>query len=122
MNEGLFYGGVIGVFLIVCVLVETFVIKAYKIARFMRALLQSLAVNSVSAGLVYLLWPLVRRMNFDEGKAFPLLPILVIGTMLSEALLLKLLNRQQPWKRVLVTAAVMNAVSFFILFLLLSLL
>jgi hypothetical protein len=122
MNEGAFIFSMIGLFLLVCVLCESFIITAFKIARFGRALLHSFVVNVASVGVVYVMWPLFRQMNFDEGKAFPLLPILVVSTIVVEALLLKALNRPQLWVRIFLTSAVMNAVSFGILFLLLSLL
>jgi hypothetical protein len=122
MNEGAFIFSVIGLFLVVCVLIESFIITAFKMIPFRRALLHSLIVNAASVGVVYVIWPVFRQMNFDEGKAFPLLPILVISTIVVEALLLKALNRPQRWSRIFLASGVMNAVSFAILFLLLSLL
>jgi hypothetical protein len=122
MNEGAFILSVIGLFLVVCVLFESFIITAFKITRFSRAVLHSFAINAASVGMVYLMWPIFRRMNFDEGKAFPVLPILVVSTIVIEALLLKALNLPQRWARIFLTSAVMNTVSFGILFLLLSLL
>jgi energy-converting hydrogenase Eha subunit A len=67
-------------------------------------------------------WPLFSRMNIDEDKVFPLLPLLWIATVVTEALVLKFVNREQPWRRVFVTSAAMNTASFAVLYLILSLL
>jgi hypothetical protein len=122
MNESLLIGSIAGVFLIVCVLFESVVITFFKITPFGRALWNAAVANALSLGVVYLIWPLFSRMNIDEDKVFPLLPILWTATVVTEALVLKFLNRTQPWRRVFITSAVMNSASYAILYLILSLL
>jgi hypothetical protein len=120
MNESLLIGSIAGVFLVVCVLFESVVIAFFKIAPFGRALWQAALANALSLGVIYLIWPLFSRMNIDEDKVFPLLPLLLITTVTTEALVLKIANRAQPWHRVFLTSAVMNSFSFAVLYLIFS--
>jgi hypothetical protein len=122
MNESLLIGSIAGVFLIVCVLFESIMIVFFKIASFTRALWQAALANALSLGVIYLMWPLFSRMNIDEDKVFPLLPLLWIATVVTEALVLKFVNRAQPWRRVFLSSAAMNSASFAVLYLILSLL
>lgn len=122
MSQGLVISSIIGIFLVVCVLFESLIITAFKVNRFLPALLHAAIVNSCSVAAIYVLWPVISRMDVDEDKVFPLLPILILVTLLLEALLLKLLNRQQHWQRIFLTSTVMNIVSFTVLYGMLSLL
>ena|SRR5215217_5724799 len=122
MNQGFVISSIVGIFLIVCVLFESLIITAFKVKRFPRSLLQAAIVNIASVVVIYFIWPLISRMDIDEDKVFPLLPLLLVITLVIEASILKLLNRQQRWARIFITSIVMNSVSFAVLFGLLSLL
>ncbi len=122
MNEILMIAIIVAVFLIVCVLLEAGTITAFKLALFRRAVLQSLLANCVSVTVIYFCWPLLSRMNIDEGSLFPLLPLLWGSVTVVEAMILMLLNKKQPVLRVLLTSAVMNASSFATLYIIFSLL
>lgn len=122
MQETALYGTLILVFTIVCILFESIVILILKIATFGRALWQSALVNLVTLGVVYGLWPLLSRMDVGADKVFPFVPILFGAAFIVEALLLKLLNKHQPIKRIALAALAMNLVSFGTLFMILSIL
>jgi hypothetical protein len=122
MNESLLIGSIAGVFFIICVLFESVAIVFFNFAPLGRALWQAAQANVLSLGVIYLVWPLFSRMNIDEDKVFPLLPLLWIATVVTEALVLKFVNRSQPWRRVFLTSAAMNSASFAVLYLILSLL
>ncbi len=122
MNQSLLIAGIVCGFLLVCVLFESLLITAFHITRFARALLHAALVNSASLLMVYGVWPVISRMDIDEDKVFPLLPILLGIVILVEGLLLKILNRQQTWLRVGLVSVVMNVVSMAILYFFLTLL
>ena len=122
MQETALYGTLILVFTIVCILFESIVIYIFKITQFVKALGQSTLVNLVTLGMIYLLWPLLSRLDIGADKVFPFVPILFGATFLVEGILLKLLNRHQTTKRIAITALVMNLVSFGSLFMILSIL
>lgn len=122
MNQGLIISTIVGIFLVVCVLFESLIITAFRVNRFLPALLHAAIANVVSLLAIYFLWPFISKLDLDEDKVFPLLPLLMLVTLIVEALLLKLLNRQQRWLRIFLTSTVMNSVSFFVLYGLLTLL
>lgn len=119
MNQSVVIAGIISIFLVVCVLFESVILTLFKIDRFSRSLCQATLVNVVSVVAIYFIWPFVSRLDVDEDKVFPLLPILLGVIIVVEALLLKALNRQQTWLRIFIAGAVMNTVSVAILYLLL---
>jgi hypothetical protein len=112
MNETMLIATVVLVYMVVCILFEAIVIRLFRIMVFGRALWQSAVVNLVTLGMIYMMWPIVSSMDIDEDKVFPLLPILFLVTLLTESVLLMLLNKNQPWKRIMLATAVMNVVSY----------
>lgn len=113
---------ILSIIIIVCVLTESVLITAFGLRPFPKAILQAVVANLLSVLLVYMIWPVMARLNVDEGKLFPLLPILIVSTIISETLILKLFNRTARWSRVLLISCVMNLVSFIVLYGLLQLL
>ncbi len=121
MNETLLIGSLVCLFFVVCILFEAVVIKLFRLNRFGRAIASAALVNIASIAVMYMVWPLISRMDIDEDKVFPLLPLLFITAILVEGLFLWLLNRKVEAKKLFLIAAVMNTVSFGMLYLLLTL-
>jgi hypothetical protein len=55
-------------------------------------------------------------LDVDEDKVFPLLPILLITTIVVEGALLKVLNFGQPLSRIFLAIFVTNVASFAIFY------
>ena len=113
--------GLIGLgFLMLCFFLEALVLLLFRICRLGRAFLLSLLVNLISLLVIYLGWPLTRFFHIDMDSWFPLFPFLFIITVSIETLMLQLMNRQEPWTRLLAVAINMNVLSFTALYVVLT--
>lgn len=106
-------------FMVVCILFEGIIIGLYRFNGYGRSIGQSALINCASLAVVYLVWPLLAALDVDADRFFPLFPLLWLTTVLLEGLLLKLMNRNRPWRRILTVSAVMNATSYGVLYLML---
>jgi hypothetical protein len=84
MNESLVIGSLAGVFILVCVLFQGFLISHFHINRFATVLLHAAIFNIGSLAVLYIIWPLIARLDVDEDNVFPVLPILLITTTVVE--------------------------------------
>jgi hypothetical protein len=116
MNESLVIGSLAGVFILVCVLFQGFLISHFHINRFATVLLHAAIFNIGLLAVLYIIWPLIARLDVDEDKVFPLLPILLITTIVVEGVFLKVLNFRQPWSRIFLASSVTNVPSFVIFY------
>lgn len=121
MDQTMMIGIVLFVFIMVCILFEAIIITLFKINRFSKSVMHSGVINIISLLVIYFIWPLLSDININESKLFPLLPLLWFVTVVVEGLLLLFLNQKQNWKKLFAAAAVMNFVSFLIIYLLLYL-
>lgn len=121
MDQTMMIGIVLFVFIMVCILFEAIIITLFKINRFSKSVMHSGVINIISLLVIYFIWPLLSDININESKLFPLLPLLWFVTVVVEGLLLLFLNQQINWKKIFAAAAVMNFVSFLIIYLLLYL-
>jgi hypothetical protein len=116
MNETLLIASLLLAFFVVCIFFESIVLALLGIAGWLRSLGQAAIVNACTIILLFVLWPLLSRLNVDEDRVFPMLPILFLSSVALEAVVLKRLNRQHSWKHILMAAALMNVVSYGMLY------
>jgi hypothetical protein len=102
-----------GVFTVV---IETVVMVLFKFDRFGRSMVYSTMANIGSLLLGILMFLIFNKTEFGVSEGSELI-ILFFITSLFEAWLIKLLNPQIRWGRIILTSFVMNLVSFISLYL-----
>jgi hypothetical protein len=98
------------------VIVETVVMLIFRFDRFGKSLLDSIMANIGSVLLGILLFLIFNKTEFDISQILELI-ILYFITSFFEAWLIKLLNANMGWGRIIITSLVMNLLSFVSLYL-----
>jgi hypothetical protein len=98
------------------VVIETVVMVLFKFDRFGRSMVYSTMANIGSLLLGILMFLIFNKTEFGVSEGSELI-ILFCITSLFEAWLIKLLNPQIRWGRIILTSFVMNLVSFISLYL-----
>ncbi len=103
----------VGVF---TVTIETIVMLLFKFDRFGKSLVDSVMANIGSLLLGILLFLIFNKTEFNISQISELF-ILYCITSIFEAFLIKLLNTNMAWGRIMITSFVMNLLSFVSLYL-----
>src|SRR5215470_2443580 len=98
------------------VIIETVVMVLLKFDRFARSLVYSIMANIGSLLLGILLFLIFNKTEFGVSQRSELIALFCI-TSLFEAWLIKLLNSQKGWARIILTSFLMNLLSFISLYL-----
>lgn len=98
------------------VVMETVVMVLFRFDRFGRSLVYSIMANIGSLLLGTLMFLIFNKTEFGVSQGSELITLFCI-TSLFEAWLIKLLNPQIRWGRIILTSFVMNLVSFISLYL-----
>jgi uncharacterized membrane protein len=98
------------------VIVETIVMVLFKFDRFSKSLVDSIMANIGSVLLFILLALILNKREFSVSQIFELV-ILYCIISLFEAWLIKLLNREMDWGKIILTSFIMNLLSFSALYL-----
>ncbi|MFI5133341.1 MAG: hypothetical protein ACHQEB_03340 [Chitinophagales bacterium] len=104
------------VILLIVILIESVVMLLLKFNNFGKCVIDSIIVNVASALVGYCTLGLVNDISSGGGILFQWFIIYVI-TVIVEGLLLWILNRQQPTKKIWTVAITMNLVSYIFLYL-----
>jgi hypothetical protein len=100
------------------ILIEAIVMLFFKLNRFAKVLGDSTIVNIASVLIIILVIGILA--DFKVGAVD--VPLILTGaglyllTFLGESLVLKLLNRNLPWHRILAASAVMNLLTYILLY------
>lgn len=104
----LFVGGVLDAFL---------VFRLLRLSRFGKAVLEGLLANLFSFITCFCAWPYVFANGFDFADlSLPPALTLWILTVVSEAFVIRLFNRKKRWWPILGVCALMNLISFALLY------
>ena len=106
------------ILMVLIILIEAIVMMFFKLNRFSKALGDSTIVNIASVLIIILVIGILADIEVGTVDA----PLIVTGaglfllTFLGESLVLKLLNKNQPWRRIASASAVMNLITFILLY------
>ena len=106
------------ILMVLIILIEAIVMMLFKLNRFAKALGDSTIVNIASVLIIILVIGILADIEVGTVDA----PLIVTGaglfllTFLGESLVLKLLNKNQPWRRIASASAVMNLITFILLY------
>lgn len=104
-------GGLVIAAFILAVLAEAIVMFFFRLNKFGRCVVDSLMANIGSLLLGFLLFLIFNKSEFDISESTELIFLYFIVSIF-EAWILKLLNTQANWGRILAASFVMNLVSF----------
>ena len=106
------------ILMVLIILIEAIVMMLFKLNRFAKALGDSTIVNIASVLIIILVIGIMADIEVGMVDA----PLILTGTglflltFLGESLVLKLLNKNQPWRRIASASAVMNLITFILLY------
>jgi hypothetical protein len=105
------------IFMIVAFIAEALVMVFLKYNIPGKAFLDSLVINLVSLGAGYLVVAFAGSLDFTHNVILDYISIYLL-TVVAEFVTLYLLNRSKPWGKTLLTAFIINLVTYIILFIL----
>ena len=103
---------------VVIILIEAIVMMVFKMNRFGKSLGDSVIVNIASILIIFLVIGILADIEVGTFDA----PLFVTGaglyllTFLGESLVLKLLNKKLPWRRIVSISAMMNLLTYILLY------
>ena len=106
------------ILMVLIILIEAIVMMLFNLNRFAKALGDSTIVNIASVLIIILVIGILADIEVGTVDA----PLIVTGaglfllTFLGESLVLKLLNKNQPWRRIASASAVMNLITYILLY------
>jgi hypothetical protein len=105
-------------FMVVCGLVEGLVLFLFKAGNYGQTLGIALVANLVSLVLGFIIWNALPTDPDVESLSEVLLSYALLWaiSVVSEALIIKLMKRSLPWRRIWTASIVMNLVTYIILY------
>ena len=97
---------------------EAIIMQSFKLNRFFKSLGDATLVNSASVLIIFLVVGILADIEvgmIDSPLVITGLGLFIV-TSLTEGVVLKLLNKKLPWRRLLLTSAVMNLVTYILLY------
>ena len=106
------------ILIVLIILIEAIVMLFFKLNRFAKTLGDSAIVNIASILIIFLVIGILADMEVGTIDVAPILTAagLYLLTVLGESLVLKLLNRNLPWLRIVAASAIMNLLTFILLY------
>ena len=106
------------ILLVLIILIEAIVMLLFKLNRFAKSLGDSAIVNIASVLIIFLVTGILADIEVGAIDA----PLILTGaglyllTFLGESLVLKLLNKNIRWRRIISASAVMNLLTYILLY------
>lgn len=106
------------ILMVLITLIEAIVMLLFKLNRFAKCLGDSTIVNIASVLIIFLVIGILADIEVGTIDAPPILTGagLYLFTFLGESLVLKLLNKNLPWRRIVSASAVMNLLTYILLY------
>jgi len=106
------------ILMVLIILIEAIVMMFFKLNRFAKALGDSTIVNIASVLIIILVIGILADIEVGTVDALLILTGtgLFLLTFLGESLVLKLLNKNIPWSRIISASAVMNLLTYILLY------
>ena len=102
--------------LIIITVLETVILILLRFNPLLKCLLHALLVNLASLGAGYLLLKFTSLGDVETGEGWKVLILMFLVTVIIEAVLLALLNRGKPVRKILTATLAMNLISYLLLF------
>lgn len=106
-------------FFIFCGLAGGLVLYAFRINRFWTGVKQMLLTCFLNFILIFLIWQLVSRLGYNLGLPRHRTPLLILFWLISvitEAILLKAMNRKSAWERIFIASITMNLAAYIVIY------